>query len=261
MTDHLVIGDPHAKHSDKLSVGNRRFDALGKYILEHKPSTIVCMGDFADMESLSSYDKGKKSFEGRRFLLDVEAAVDAQQRMLGPLQAYNADRRRMKEKQYKPRLVMLGGNHDEERIHRAIDLQPELEGLISLDQLKFTDFGWEYVPYKQPAIIDGIAYCHHFPGTNSHWPIGGLNVGKKLLTANHTSSTVGHNHHLDIHTQIRADGTRMWGISAGCFREDFPTYARDNSKQWWRGILHKFNVLDGDFDLQTVSLRSLIVNY
>jgi len=61
--DLLIIGDPHA-HPD---YDNKRFTALGKYILKTKPDIIVCLGDFADMPSLSSYDKGTKGFEGRRY--------------------------------------------------------------------------------------------------------------------------------------------------------------------------------------------------
>ena len=39
---------------------------IGEYMVEKKPDLVVCLGDFADMESLSSYDIGKKSYEGRR---------------------------------------------------------------------------------------------------------------------------------------------------------------------------------------------------
>lgn len=56
----LVIPDAHAspKHN------NSRFDILGKFILDRQPDIIVNIGDFADMEALCSYDKGKASFEG-----------------------------------------------------------------------------------------------------------------------------------------------------------------------------------------------------
>ena len=35
------------------------------------------MGDFASMDSLSSYDKGKKSLKGRRYKKDIDHAHDA----------------------------------------------------------------------------------------------------------------------------------------------------------------------------------------
>ena len=40
-------------------------------IFEEKPDVVVCLGDWFDMASLSSHDKGKKSFEGRRYKQDV----------------------------------------------------------------------------------------------------------------------------------------------------------------------------------------------
>ena len=59
MATHLVIGDPHCTPK----ANNDRFLWAGKFAHDLKPDTIVCMGDFASMDSLSSYDKGKKSFE------------------------------------------------------------------------------------------------------------------------------------------------------------------------------------------------------
>ena len=73
MATHLVIGDPHC--TPKAS--NDRFLWAGKFARDLKPNTIICMGDFASMDSLSSYDKGKKQFEGRRYKKDIDHAHDA----------------------------------------------------------------------------------------------------------------------------------------------------------------------------------------
>ena len=70
---HLVIGDSHAKPG----ISNRRFEWLGKLILDEKPDVIIDIGDFEDMPSLSSYDVGKKSYEGRRYIKDLESAWEA----------------------------------------------------------------------------------------------------------------------------------------------------------------------------------------
>ena len=59
---HLVIPDVQAKPGVPLE----HLDWLGQYIVAKKPDVVVCLGDFADMESLSSYDVGKRSYEGRR---------------------------------------------------------------------------------------------------------------------------------------------------------------------------------------------------
>ena len=50
---------------------------IGEYLASKKPDVIICAGDFADMESLSSYDIGKKSFEGRSYERDIEVSQEA----------------------------------------------------------------------------------------------------------------------------------------------------------------------------------------
>src|ERR1035437_3365549 len=70
---HLIIPDCQV-HS---GVPTQHLEWVGKYIAQKRPDVIVCIGDFADMPSLCSYDKGKKSFEGRRYVLDIEPPAEA----------------------------------------------------------------------------------------------------------------------------------------------------------------------------------------
>jgi len=254
---HLVIPDPHCTPE----VSNERFDWLGKLILDERPDTIVCLGDFACMPSLSSYDKGKKSFEGRRYNKDVIHTHDALMRVSRYLSEYNGLRRQYKEKQYRPRFVMLGGNHDEERIKRLVEATAELDGVISISDLCYEDYGWEYVPYKVPVVIDGISYCHHFASGVKGLPIGGFNMGRALLKANHQSSTVGHSHIWSEAEETRADGKKMYGLSAGCYFEHDPDFARGSCKFWWRGVVIKENVKDGEYDLRRISIKTLRKKY
>src|SRR5678815_49120 len=81
MTKILVIPDVQAKPGNDFTFLRK----LGMYIVEKQPDIIVNIGDFADMPSLSSYDVGKKSFEGRRYVKDIEAAHEAQTALLEPL--------------------------------------------------------------------------------------------------------------------------------------------------------------------------------
>jgi len=78
---HLVIPDVQAKPGIDFTYLNN----IGKYIVEKKPDVIINIGDFADMPSLSSYDKGKKAFEGRRYLADIKASHEAMEALLTPL--------------------------------------------------------------------------------------------------------------------------------------------------------------------------------
>jgi hypothetical protein len=77
---HLIVPDPHA-HPDH---GNERFDWLGQLILDLRPDVLVNMGDAGDFPSLASYDRGKRSFHGKSYRRDLDAHLDAQERMWAP---------------------------------------------------------------------------------------------------------------------------------------------------------------------------------
>jgi len=234
-TDILVIGDAHSKPG----VSNRRFDWLGKYIVETRPKIVVDMGDFADMESLSSYDKGKKSFEGRRYKKDIEAACDARQRV--------ADHLRHIRKRYSPKLVALGGNHDWARVERVAEASPELDGVVAVTDQLHREFGWELHPFLQPAIISGFALSHYFGSGLMMRPIGGENHAVTLLKTQFMSSIQGHTHLKAEAERTRADGQKIQGFVAGCFLDpdQVEAYAGPANKMWYRGLLHLRQVANG----------------
>lgn len=257
MTTHLVIGDTHAKHG----VSNERFDWLGKLILDLRPDVIIHLGDHFDMESLSGYDVGKKCFEGRRYKLDLEAGLDALDRINRPMVEFNRKKQRQKEKQYNPRMVMLGGNHDEGRLNRTVENTAMLEGTISIDDFQFEYHGWEYVPFLETAVIDGVSYQHYFTSGVMGKPIGGENPATMLINKLHTTAVQGHSHLFDVSRRTRPCGKRIWGVHAGCYFEHEEAYAKSANKMWWRGLLVLKNVDDGDFDLETISINEMRRRY
>lgn len=208
MAVHLVVPDVQAKPGHDFSYLNR----IGRYMVEKRPDVVIIIGDWADMPSLSSYDKGKKSFEGRRYLADIQASHDAMEAFLGPLWEYNKNAKKNKMKQYHPRLVLVMGNH-EYRINRAVELQPELEGVLSTDHLKYAEYGFEVYPFLEVVNIDGINYSHYFTSGVMGRPIGNARL---LLQKKHQSCVQGHVQTMDIATDYRADGRPIIGLFAGC---------------------------------------------
>lgn len=136
---HAIIPDVQAKPGQDFSF----LTSVGEYLVEKQPDRWICIGDFADMPSLSSYDVGKKSFEGRRYQDDLIAANNAMNALLSPLHKYNTRAFVNKKKQYHPDLFMFLGNH-EHRIERVIENDPKLDGTISTDQLPYQD--WKVYP-------------------------------------------------------------------------------------------------------------------
>lgn len=207
------------------------------------------------MASLSSYDKGKRSFQGRSYRKDVEAHLEFQERVWGPVKA---------RKKKLPRRVFFIGNH-ENRITRALDLSPELEGTIGLGDLALSEWYDEVVDYNgsTPGTleIDGVTYAHFIIAGVSGRPIGGDFQGRSLLAKRHRSVTVGHSHLFDHSVQGRGDGTFINGLSVGCYQDYTNDWAGNIGQLWRRGIAIKENVQDGDYDLRWVSLDALRREY
>ena len=244
MATHLVIGDPHC--NPKAS--NDRFLWAGKLARDLKPDTIICMGDFSSLDSLSSYDKGKKSFEGRRYKKDIDHAHDALEKFNKGLNGR------------RPRKVMLLGNH-EDRIDRIVDETPELDGTISTKDLNFKEYGWEVIPYQEPISINGVHYCHNYPTGIMGKPISGDNIARSLLLKNKVSSTVGHCHLFDYSMCTIPTGRKVLGLSAGCYLHHKEDYARNTQRLWWSGLIVKRNVRQGEYDIETIEYNTVKRRY
>ncbi len=251
---HLVIPDAHA-HPD---FNNDRFIWLGKLILDLKPDVVVNIGDHADMASLSSYDKGKASFNGRNYAKDIEAALDAHEKTWYPIS---------KAKKKKPFSVIIEGNH-EHRIKKVLDLEPHLEGErfgISFKNLEFDNYYHEVVEYdgSSPGVIsvDGIDYSHYFPSGISGRPLQSIHHGFDLTRKRFASSTCGHSHLFDYHVSRDSAGRTRSGLVAGVFQDYKNPWAGSVANHWHPGVVIKRNVSDGSYDLQHVSLEALRKEY
>lgn len=253
----LIIPDPHANPN----YNNDRFDWLGALIMHQRPEFILCLGDFGCMPSLSGYDKGKRSFEGQRYQRDVDAVIDAQKRMFGPMQEYNARCRRFKVKQYLPETILLGGNHDEGRITRVTQEHPELHEFVSNDNLLFKRFWNQYVPFLQSFFYGGIEFCHYLPTGVSGRPISGVNLARSLLNKRHNSAIVGHNHTWDAADTVRGDGKRLTALCCGWYGDYVPHYAENTAKDWWSGVVFLNNVKDGEFDYERIGIERVRTIY
>lgn len=253
MTKHFVLPDCQVKPGHDYTYLER----VGKYMLDKRPDTVVCIGDFADMPSLSSYDVGKKSFEGRRYKSDVDAAKTAMATLLKPMMDFNIQARKNGKKQYRPRMVLTLGNH-EDRIDRVVNGDSKLDGTISVNDLGYESFGWEVHPFLEVVVIDGVAYSHYFVSGVRGLPVGSANL---LLNKKHMSCVAGHQQGRQVSYGYRADGKRITGIIAGSCYEHDEDYMGPQGNKHWRGCFLLNEVKDGEFDEMFVSLDYLKERY
>lgn len=250
---HFILPDVQAKPGVDFNYLTR----IGEYIVDKKPEKIICLGDFADMPSLSSYDVGKKAYEGRRYLADIEAATEAMEALLNPLGRYNIQQRKNRKVTYNPEMIMLYGNH-ENRINRAVNNDAKLEGLISLDDLNYEFYGWKTYPFLERVIVDGVAYSHYFVTGVAGRPAVSAQA---QLNKQHMSCVAGHQQGLQIHTGYKADGTILTSIIAGSCYEHDEDYMGPQGNQHWRGVLMLNDVHNGGFEPMPITLKYLKEKY
>lgn len=177
--------------------------------------------------------------------------------LLAPIKAYNESARKNHKERYNPDLQLLLGNH-ENRINRAINDDPKLDGTISVEDLKYQEYGWTVHPFLDVVVIDGIAYSHYFTTGLLGRP---CTTASAQLTKKHMSVIAGHQQGLQIATAHRADGKRLTSVIAGSCYEHDEDYLGSQGNNHWRGFLMLHDVEDGQFDLMSVSLDYLRKKY
>ena len=226
-----------------------------QYLIDKKPDVIVMIGDWWDMESLSSYDKGKKSFEGRRYIRDIEAGNEAMSLFIDPIKREINRLIKNKKKSWNPRLIFTLGNH-EQRIERAIESESMLDGTIGYKDLNLDD--WEVFSFLEPVVIEDVAFCHYFTSGIMGRPVSSA---RALLTKKMMSSVMGHVQDKDIASGKRADGKRLTALFVGIFYQHDEDYLGPQGNNSWRGIWMLNEVSNGSFDEMPVSLNFLRDRY
>lgn len=241
----LFIPDCQVKPNTDLSY----LTAIGNYIVDKKPDIIVNAGDFFDFPSLSSYDKGTLSFEGRRLKLDIDAGLAGMKALLMPLRKYQKT-----DPSYKPRMVYTLGNH-EERLMRIPKEHPEFQGFLGYHLLDL-EKDWEVHDFLKPVNIQGINFVHYLANPMTGKPYGG-SAAMQLKSVG-VSFVVGHKQTLDVSIQPVLDGSMRLGIVAGAsylFDEGYKGYQGNNH---FRGVIMLYGAKDGYADPSFVSTKFLI---
>ena len=250
--DHLVVPDEHYFPGDNF----RRASWLGQYIMDHRPEVIIRLGDMWDMPSLCSYDKGKKDFVFKSVADDIAAGHKAEKLIFGPMIEYNEQQARNKQKQYRPLIIKILGNH-EHRVAKLLEYEPRWEGSLSMKnfhtKLKIDE---EVVDFGDIVFVDDVAYSHYFVSGVMGRPMASAKmlVGKKCM-----SCTMGHVHTLDSAFMVKPTGEKARGLIAGSFHDpDHKSFAGTQVDDiWWNGLIHKKNVFNGDYDLTEISITQL----
>ena len=243
---HLVIPDCQVKPD----VPTDHLEWIGNYIVEKQPDVIVNLGDFADIDSLNSYAKGKRESEGKRLAKDISSVVHAMERLLKPIHDYN----RTASVKYRPEMHLTLGNH-EYRMEREVEENPRLEGMFDMGDLGYEDNGWTVHDFLKVVNIDGVEYAHYFTSGNMGRPV---TSAAALLRERQNSAIMGHVQHTDMAFHKKTQNIAMF---AGICYLHSEKYLGPQGNDTRRQIVMCHEVENGKFDPMFVSLRFLQKRY
>jgi hypothetical protein len=246
-----VIGDTQVKPGINMDY----LTYIGRYLEEKRPDVIVNLGDFWDMQSLSSYDKGKKAAENRRYKADIEAGNLGMELLLGPINEYNANAVKNHKPRYKPRKIFCRGNH-EARCARAANDDAWLEGQIGYQDMNLD--GWEVYDFLEVVTVEGVAFSHYFTSGLMGRPV---TSAAALLAKKHMSCVAGHQQGKQVAHAVRADGQQMTAVILGSSYDHNEDYLGPQGNKHFRGIMMMHEVEDGAFDESFISLNFLRKKY
>lgn len=235
-----VIPDVQAKPG----VSNDHLEWVGNYLAEKRPDVVVCIGDFADLPSLSSYDRGKGAAEGQRVAADIGAAQAAMKRLMAPIRAVRG---------YRPRLVLTLGNH-EQRLDRYAEDNPSLIGTLSSGSLAYETWGWEVVPFLEVITIEGVEFSHYFTSGPMGRPVSSAAA---LMKQRQASAVMGHVQKVEM--SFHPSG--KIAMFVGCCYTHDETYLTPQGNRCRRQLVMLHEVRDGIFDPMFCSLEYLKRRY
>lgn len=247
MRKHLVIPDPQCKPGVPL----KHLGWVGRYAAEKRPDVVIHLGDHYDLPSLSSYDRdsAKREFHNRSFQADLDAGDRAFDLLEGGF---------AKARGWRPTKLYLIGNH-EERFDRLVGEEPRLEGALRRPWAYAQTLGWKVVDFLEPIEVDGILYAHFFCRSANGMVVNskrGAPSARAMVQREMQSCTAGHKQGLDVHAQPTGGGIR-WGLIAGSCYLHQEKYLTPQGTQYWRGIVVKHEVRNGNYNPMFVSLDYL----
>lgn len=131
ITTAIVIPDMQVPYHDEKSLA-----AVEQFMKEHEWDFYINLGDFMDLDCISSHNKNNlRQVEGKRILKDYEIGNEI----------FDRHQRIVRENNKDAEFVLLEGNH-EWRVERYIDANPQIEGMVEIQEgLKLKERGVRWV--------------------------------------------------------------------------------------------------------------------
>jgi predicted phosphodiesterase len=228
----LAIGD----HHDKPGRDKTRALWIARHALETRPDTIVSIGDWASLDSLSTHespgslpDSDRPAFHQDLESLDESLSCFHRELGVGSIPVLHTH-----------------GNH-EHRAFRSADRQPKLNGdmAIRLNQT-FARYRWDVRPFGEFVEIAGVDFVH-VPLSIMGKELGGENVERNVANKTTKSCVFGHTHRanfLNVSKLGQSRAIQILNLGTSLPHGTVEKYARMSQTGWTYGVF-SLRILDG----------------
>jgi hypothetical protein len=222
----LIFSDLQIPYEDKRSLA-----AVEKYMKDHDWDYVGYIGDFVDMDCISSHNANNlRAVEGKSIQADYDYAnrlLDRHQRL-----APNA------------KWFLIEGNH-EYRVERYLDAAPTLRGSIEVEKgLRLKERGIKWVRNWSKGEVYRIGKANFIHGlyTNDFH-------SKRTVQVMGASTFFGHTHDIQSYSAVlRGDNSTIVGQSIGCLCQYDQSYLRGRPTKWQQGFAVFHFLPDGNYN-------------
>lgn len=222
----LVLPDIHIPNEDKLTLR-----AVERYMAAHKWDEVIYLGDFVDLNVISSHNKENlRAVAGQTLSKDYAAAnaiLDRHQKICPGA-----------------KFTYLEGNH-EFRTERYINANPQLEGSVEVPiRLYLEQRGINWIPSWSEGYIytRGKANFHH-------GLYHGRNHSRKHVEAFGSNLFYGHTHDVEQSAKVfHGENTTIIAQSLGCLCSYQQKYLRGRPTNWQQAFATFYFRPDGFFN-------------
>lgn len=225
----LVTPDAQVPYHDPVAMR-----AVELYAAERRYDEWIDLGDFMDLDFLSTHNVGKHRQNAGKLLKEHYAVGrEILDRRLKVLRGNNPD----------AAMTILEGNH-EFRAERFLDENPNLEGMLEVEEglgLKERDIRWvRFWRDKTIYMVGKAGFCHGLYCTRYH--------AAKMVDAYCISIFYGHTHDVqEIPKAVHGRDKVIAGQSMGCLCRYDQSYIGGNPKNWQQAFGDFFFFASGHF--------------
>lgn len=220
---------------------------IAQQVKKKRPSVLIFLGDFADMESLFRASKKYDNMDSKKYKDDVNSANEAMAYFQDLIKDVKPACGARKIEQH-----MTLGNH-EARIYSFQKNNQQVSTFINITDLNFHNYMAVH-DYLKVVTIDDIQYAHKFVNGS-----GGADIvsARLLLKKVYGHACCGHTRKIDQFTDYKPNGKQLSTLIAGASYEHEMSYLDNPQDKLYPRQVWFCNDVSLGFNVERIDLPSL----